>query len=136
MVKIFKYKYRYITLKEDSIEISKETPENTDAVSELCPKDYDLLCNEISSVLSRYPFKKLVGLRELLNYPTILTLDMPLIKGDSYVFGDKSEYIIILEENRLSLNYKTRRNFISSSVKEIKDNQCILDSINNILYDG
>ena len=61
---------------------------------------------------------------------------MPLIKGDSYVFGDKSEYIIILEENRLSLNYKTRRNFISSSVKEIKDNQCILDSINNILYDG
>lgn len=134
MVNTFKYKDRYITLKQDSIEISKEIPENTESVSELSPKDYDLLCNEISSVLSRYPFKKLVGLRELLNYPTLLTLDMPLIKGDSYVFGDNSEYIVNLEDdNRFCLIYKTRRNFISSSVKEIKDNQSILDSINNIL---
>lgn len=134
MVNTFKYKDRYITLKQDSIEISKETPENTEFVSELSPKDYDLLCNEISSVLSRYPFKKLVGLRELLNYPTLLTLDMPLIKGDSYVFGDNSEYIVNLEDdNRFCLIYKTRRNFISSSVKEIKDNQSILNSINNIL---
>lgn len=134
MVNTFKYKDRYITLKQDSIEISKETTENTESVSELSPKDYDLLCNEISSVLSRYPFKKLVGLRELLNYPTLLTLDMPLIKGDSYLFGDNSEYIVNLEDdNRFCLIYKTRRNFISSSVKEIKDNQSILDSINNIL---
>ena len=134
MVNTFKYKDRYITLKQDSIEISKEIPENTESVSELSPKDYDLLCNEIRSVLSRYPFKKLVGLRELLNYPTLLTLDMPLIKGDSYVFGDNSEYIVNLEDdNRFCLIYKTRRNFISSSVKEIKDNQSILDSINNIL---
>lgn len=134
MVNTFKYKDRYITLKQDSIEISKETPENTESVLELSSKDYDLLCNEISSVLSRYSFKKLVGLRELLNYPTLLTLDMPLIKGDSYVFGDNSEYIVNLEDdNRFCLIYKTRRNFISSSVKEIKDNQSILNSINNIL---
>lgn len=134
MVNTFKYKDRYITLKQDSIEISKETPENTESVLELSSKDYDLLCNEISSVLSRYSFKKLVGLRELLNYPTLLTLDMPLIKGDSYVFGDNSEYIVNLEDdNRFCLIYKTRRNFISSSVKEIKDNQYILDRINNIL---
>ena len=59
---------------------------------------------------------------------------MPLIKGDSYVFGDNSEYIVNLEDdNRFCLIYKTRRNFISSSVKEIKDNQYILDNINNIL---
>lgn len=134
MVNTFKYKGKYITLKQDSIEISKETPENTESVLELSSKDYDLLCNEISSVLSRYSFKKLVGLRELLNYPTLLTLDMPLIKGDSYVFGDNSEYIVNLEDdNRFCLIYKTRRNFISSSVKEIKDNQSILNSINNIL---
>ena len=134
MVNTFKYKDRYITLKQDSIEISKETTENTESVSELSSKDYDLLCNEVHNLISGATFKKLVGLRELINSHSLLTLEMPLIKGDSYVFGDNSEYIINLEDdNRFCLIYKTSRNFISSSVKEIKDNQSILDSINNIL---